>query len=215
MRDRAAEPTTARRTAIRRLARLVAVVVSSALAATALVGIGAAQTGALQASERTIKAAFLFKFAEYVDWPAAPIQPVDSPFGAAPVDPADSPFVFGVLGSGALADELLRMTADRTLDERPIRVRRLAARDVIDDLQVLFIAADQEDKVGELLSSARGRPILTVTETEGALANGSVINFTVNGERVRFEVSLGAAQVNSLRLNSRLLAVAERVYQSP
>jgi len=215
MRDRAAEPTTARRTAIRRLARLAAVVVSSTLAAAALVGIGAAQTNALQASEQTIKAAFLFKFAEYVDWPAAPVQPIDSPFGAAPVDPADSPFVFGVLGSGALADELLRMTADRTMDERPIRVRRLAARDVIDDLQVLFIAADQEDKVGELLSSARGRPILTVTETEGALANGSVINFTVNGERVRFEVSLGAAQVNSLRLNSRLLAVAERVHQAP
>ena len=215
MRDRAAEATTARRTAIRRLARLAVAVVSSALAVAALVETGTAQTNSLQASEQTIKAAFLFKFAEYVDWPAAPIQPVDSPFGAALVDPADSPFVFGVLGSGALADELLRMTADRTLDERPIRVRRLTARDVIDDLQVLFIAADQEDKLGDLLSSARGRPILTVTESEGALANGSVINFTVNGERVRFEVSLGAAQVNSLRLNSRLLAVAERVQQAP
>lgn len=214
MLDRAAERTTTRRTAIQRLARLAAVAVSSALAATALVGIGAAQPGALQASEQTIKAAFLFKFAEYVDWPAAPVQPVDSPFGAAPVDPADSPFVFGVLGSGALADDLLRMTADRTLGERPIRVRRLEADDVIDDLQVLFIAADQEGKVTDLLSSARGRPILTVTESEGALANGSVINFTVNGERVRFEVSMSAAQVNSLRLNSRLLAVAERVYQA-
>jgi hypothetical protein len=215
MLDRAAEPTTARRTAIRRLARLVTVVVSSALVATALVGIGAAQTDALQASERTIKAAFLFKFAEYVDWPPAPVQPVDSPFGNAPVEPADSPFVFGVLGSGALADDLLRMTVDRTVDQRPIRVRRLTPDDVIDDLQVLFIAADQKGNLDELLSSARGRPILTVTESEGALANGSVINFTVNGERVRFEVSLDAAQVNSLRLNSRLLAVAERVYQAP
>lgn len=215
MRDRAPERATARRTAMRRLVRLAAVVVSSALAATALVGVGTAQTSSVQASERTIKAAFLFKFAEYVDWPAAPVQPVDSPFGIAPVDPADSPFVFGVLGSGALADDLLRMTADRTMDERPIRVRRLAAGDAIDDLQVLFIAADQEDRVGELLSSARGRPILTVTESERALANGSVINFTVTGERVRFEVSLDAAQVNSLRLSSRLLAVAERVHQSP
>jgi uncharacterized protein DUF4154 len=215
MRDRAAERATPRRTVIPRLARIAAIVAASALAATALIGIGTAQTSAVQASERTIKAAFLFKFAEYVDWPAAPVPAVDSPFGVAPVEPADSPFVFGVLGSGALADDLLRMTADRTMDERPIRVRRLAAGDGIDDLQVLFIAADQEDKVGELLSSARGRPILTVTESEGALANGSVINFTLDGERVRFEVSLSAAEVNSLRLNSRLLAVAERVYQSP
>ncbi len=203
MHDRVPERTTARRTAMRHLARLAAVVVSSALAATALIGSGAAQTSALQASERTIKAAFLFKFAEYVDWPAPPVRRTDSPF------------VFGVLGSGALADDLLRMTADRTVDERPIRVRRVTPDDVIDDLQVLFIAADQKGKLDELLSSARGRPILTVTESEGALANGSVINFTVNGERVRFEVSLNAAQVNSLRLNSRLLAVAERVYESP
>jgi hypothetical protein len=215
MRDRAHERMTARRTATRRVARLAAAVISLALAATTLVEVGRAQTSSLQAAERTIKAAFLFKFAEYVDWPEAPVQPVDSPFGAAPVEPVDSPFVFGVLGSGALADDLLRMTEDRTLDARPIRVRRLAAGDAIDDLQVLFIAADQENRVGELLSSARGRPILTVTESDGALANGSVINFTTMGERVRFEVSLNAAEVNSLRLNSRLLAVAERVYQSP
>src|SRR5512134_501503 len=100
MRDRAPERLTARRTATRRVARLAATVISFALAATTLVGVGNAQTASLQATERTIKAAFLFKFAEYVDWPAAPVQPVDSPFGAAPVDPADSPFVFGVLGSG-------------------------------------------------------------------------------------------------------------------
>jgi hypothetical protein len=214
MHDRARERS-ARRAAIRHLARLAAFVVSSALVATALVGTGAAQTGSLQASERTIKAAFLFKFAEYVDWPAAPVQPVDSPFGVAPIDPADSPFVFGVLGSGALADDLLRMTADRTVNQRPIRVRRLTPGEVIDDLQVLFIAADERGRLDELLSSARGRPILTVTESEGALGNGSMINFTVTGERVRFEVSLDAAQASSLRLSSRLLAVAERVYQSP
>jgi hypothetical protein len=197
MRDRAGESTTARRPVIRSLERLARVALVSVLAATVLVGGGAAQ----QASERTIKAAFLFKFAEYVEWPATLAQR------------RDNPFVFGVLGSGALADDLLRMTTDRTMDERPIRVRRLDPDDVLDDLQVLFIAADQKNKLDELLSSARGRPILTVTESEGALTNGSVINFTVDGERVRFEVSLDAAEASSLRLNSRLLAVAQRVYQ--
>jgi hypothetical protein len=190
-------------TALRNLRRFAATSAAAALVAMALVGSGAAQPDALQASERTIKAAFLFKFAEYVDWPATPVQR------------PGSPFVFGVLGSGALADDLLRMTANRTLGERPIRVRRLDPGDVIDDLNVLFIAADEQAKLDELLASAKGHPILTVTESEGALTNGSVINFTVNGERVRFEVSLDAAQGNSLRLNSRLLAVAERVYQSP
>jgi hypothetical protein len=58
-------------------------------------------------------------------------------------------------------------------------------------------------------------PVLTVTESEGALAQGSIINFTLDEQRVRFEVSLYAAELSRIRLNSRLLAVAQRVSRSP
>lgn len=183
--------------------RCVATLALLVAAASAWLGIAQAQPGASQASERSIKAAFLYKFAEYVDWPAPP--------GVA----ADNPFTIGVLGSSALADDLLRMTVDRRVDERPVRVRRVTADDAIDDLQVLFIAADESERLGALLSPARGRPILTVTESAGALSDGSIINFTVMGERVRFEVSLAAAESSRLRLSSRLLAVAENVYERP
>jgi hypothetical protein len=154
------------------------------------------------ASERSVKAAFLYKFTEYVDWPAA-------------AGPQDAPFTIGVLGSGAFADELTRMTEDRSVNRRFIEVRRLNASDTVDDLQVLFVAGDQRGKLGELLAPAQGRPILTVTESEGALADGSIINFTVNGDRVRFEISLDAAGASRLKLNSRLLAVAQTIHQSP
>ncbi len=172
----------------------------AAVALYAFASHGAAQSNTPAASERSVKAAFLYKFAQYVDWPATTVRP------------ASEPFTIGVLGAGALADDLQRMTADRTLGERPIRVRRVTSGDPVDDLQVLFVAGEQRGRLGELLLPAQGRPILTVTDAEGALADGSIINFTVMGERVRFEVSLAAAESNQLRLNSRLLAVAERVY---
>jgi YfiR/HmsC-like len=160
-----------------------------------------AQPSVPRASEQTVKAAFLYKFAEYVDWPeAAEAQP-------------DGAFTIAVLGSGALADDLARMTVDRTVNKRPIRVRLLTADEAIDDVQVLFITDDQRDRLAALLAPIRSRPILTVTESEGALADGSIINFTVSGDRVRFEISLDAADSHRLHLSSRLLAVAEHVYQ--
>lgn len=187
--------------AFRRTVTLIAAVL--ALHGISRPGFTQPTAAATTASEQTIKAAFLYKFAEYVAWPATT--------AAGP----DIPFTIGVLGSASLADDLIRVTADRTVDQRPIKVRTVLNVDTIEDLQVLFVAGEQRNRLDELLGAVRGRPILTVTESEGALASGSVINFTVNGDRVRFEVSLDAAQSNQLRLNSRLLAVAAQVYQSP
>jgi hypothetical protein len=185
-----------------RWARLALLAWSAATACCWLAAPAVAQTSVVEASERSVKAAFVYKFTQYVDWPA------DS---AA----ANEPFTIGVFGSGAYVDELMRMTEDRSVSERLIRVRRVGDDDTVDDLQVLFVAGDQRGKVSELLATARGRPILTVTESEGALADGSIINFTRMGDRVRFEVSLPAAEANRLRLNSRLLAVAQAIRQAP
>ena len=184
-----------------RLARLVLLAAVTAIALTGVISGSVAQPTS-GASERSVKAAFLYKFTEYVDWPSTSAT-------------RDGPFTIGVLGSGAFADELLRMTEDRTVDRRSIRVRRVSPSDAVDDLEVLFIAAEQRARLSELLSPVRGRPILTVTESEGALADGSIINFTVAGDRVRFEISLDAAQASQLKLNSRLLAVAQSIHQSP
>lgn len=156
----------------------------------------------LRVSEQSVKAAYLYKFAGYVDWP-------DLPPGE-----AGAPINIGVVGSGSLADELARITVARTVNNRPIRVRRVTADVPLDEIQVLFIGAQERNRLDDWLSQARSFPILTVTESEGALSDGSIINFTVNDQRVRFEVSLSAADGSRLRLDSRLLAVAQRVYRS-
>ena len=85
-------------------------------------------------------------------------------------------------------------------------------------LETVMLHADgNQSRAAErgLLDSARSRPILTVTESAGALDAGSIINFTQENDRVRFEISLYAAEQSMLKLNSRLLAVADSVHRRP
>jgi hypothetical protein len=149
-------------------------------------------------SERSVKAAFLCKFAGYVEWPGDP-------------PPGAGTLTIGVLGSADMAGELTRITADRTVDDRPVRVRTIGEGDSLSGLQVLFVGAAEGVPLADSLSRARGLPILIVTDAPGALGSGSIINFTVEHDRVRFEVSLSAAERSGLKLSSRLLTVAQRV----
>lgn len=151
---------------------------------------------------RSIKAAFLYKFAGYVEWPDA-------------ADSGGSPLTIGVLGSEEMAEELARITAGRTVHERPVRVRRVGDGESLAGLQILYVGAAEAQGLVESVSPARGLPILVVTDSPGALATGSIINFTLEHDRVRFEVSLPAAEQSRLRLSSRLLAVAQRVQRTP
>ncbi|HET8692204.1 MAG TPA: YfiR family protein [Steroidobacteraceae bacterium] len=153
-------------------------------------------------SAQTVKAAFLCKFPGYVDWPAG-------------ADPADRPLTIGVLGSPAMADELVRLTSDRKVGERPVEVRAVKGGDSLAGLQVLYVGNGTAEELPQSLAPARSLPILVVTDAPGALASGSVINFTVERDRVRFEVSLPAAERSGLKLSSRLLAVAQRVEREP
>jgi hypothetical protein len=167
-----------------------------------IAGQGLTQDATLRVSERSVKAAFLYKFASYVEWPDTEAK-------------TDAPITIGVVGATDFARELAEITANRTVSSRRISVRRLTTDNSLDGLDILFIAKEERDHMSELLSAARDRPILTVTESDGALSSGSIINFTVDQDRVRFEISLYAAEKSQLRLNSRLLAVAQDVHRGP
>lgn len=154
---------------------------------------------ASDALEQQVKAAFLYKFAGYVEWPEAHLPR------------PDTPITIGVLGADALAAELSRLVAGRTVNNRAIAAKRLKPGDSLAGINVLFIGKEEIARLSQLLSLARPRAILTVTESEGALAQGSVINFTIAERRVRFEISLDSAEKSSLKLSSRLLSVAQQV----
>lgn len=152
--------------------------------------------------EAQIKAAFLYKFASYVEWPeTAFAQP-------------DTPLMIAVMGADLVASELVRAVASRRVNDRDVIVKRLATGDPVAGSHILFIGSSASAQLDKLLRAARP-PVLTVTESEGALAQGSVINFVVADRRVRFEISRGSASKNRLRLSSRLLAVARHVEDNP
>jgi hypothetical protein len=166
------------------------------LAAALLAPAATAQTGG---SEVQIKAAFLYKFGGFVEWPAGAFAS------------ADSPFAIGVLGAGAVAAELERITAGRTVQDRPISLRRVRRGESSGGLHVLFVGREEAARLPEILAAAQGEALLVVTESDNALAHGSVINFVAADEKVRFDVALPAAERGQLRISSRLLAVARKV----
>ncbi len=124
---------------------------------------------------------------------------------------ADTPITFGVIGDSVLADDLAKLVAGRTVDERALTVRRVKDGDPLDGVQVLFIGRAENTRLEHLARAAPGRPILMVTEAEGARAQGSIINFVVAEGRVRFAVSTENADKRSLKLSSRLLTVAQNM----
>jgi len=152
-----------------------------------------------RAAEHQVKAAFLYKFASYVEWP-------ESAFAR-----PDTPITIAVLGEEPLAVELEQAAAGRTVNDRRIAVRRVKAGESLAGIHILFVGKPESGRLGQIVQSALAQSILTVTESDGALAQGSVINFLVADRRVRFEISLQSAERSKLRLSSRLLAVAAQV----
>lgn len=149
--------------------------------------------------ESRVKAAFLYKFANYVEWPAAMFPT------------ADAPIRIAVIGADPVAAELGTMVTDRTVQGRPLAIRRLAANESIAGFHVIFIGAADAPSLRRAAQAAQAQATLVVTDFAGALELGSMINFALAERRLKFEIALDNAEKSGLRLSSRLLAVALRV----
>ncbi len=161
-----------------------------AIAQTSVFNSGAA------ASEERVKAAFIYKFLNYADWPPASF--------AKP----ESPYVIGVIGADAIADELAKISAGRSVNSRPAVIKKIQPGDALHGIHVLFIGKAERARQPQLLKQVQLQPILAITETEGALAQGSMINFLLIDDHVRFEVALEPVEKSGMKLSSRMLTVA-------
>lgn len=157
--------------------------------------VGSAGDAAESAAESSVKAAFLYKFPAYVEWPNRPHT---------------GPVEIGVAGNDAVRAALEEIAAGRTSDERAIRVRRVDGVASLGGLQVLFIGDGAAGASKEYLAAAHADSVLTVTE-HAADGQSGIIDFVLVNGRVRFTISLSAAQRANLKISSRLLAVAQDV----
>jgi hypothetical protein len=166
-----------------------------------LIGIaGVAQGQRTEASEASLKAAYLFKFAGYIEWAASDF---DSPA---------APLAIGVVGADDVAAELLRLVAGRNVAGHPVAVKRFAEGEAPRGVQMLFVGRDTP-RLPSIARAAQGQGILVVTDIERGLEMGAAINFVALGERMGFEVSLDSAEKSGHRISSRMLNVARRVVQ--
>lgn len=165
-----------------------------------LMASGVQAQGQATALERQVKAAYLFKFGAFVEWP-------DTSFAR-----PDSPMLIGVAGSEALAEELERMVAGRNVNGHPLKIRRVHPGEALADLHILYLDNGMDrNAMAAMLTAARGQSLLTVSDAPDALALGCMINFVVADEKLRFVVALRYVAPSRLRISARMLAVAHRV----
>lgn len=150
---------------------------------------------------RQVKAAYLYKFASYVEWPRRVFAR------------DDSPVVIGVIGDEPLAKELTRMVVGKTVDGRGLVVRQLQRDASLGGVHVLFVGRMHGKSLAAVLAATRGQPLLVVSDSREAQALGSMINFVVVDQRLRFEVALKPVADNGLKLSALILTAAYHVTQ--
>lgn len=153
----------------------------------------------LTAGEDEVKAAFVYRFGSFVEWPPA----------AFPDDA--SPFEIAIAGSDEVAAHLKTLTEARTMNGRAVVVRRVERVEDVGRPHVLFVGRAARRAFASLVGSVAGSPVLVITEIENGVAQGSMIDLVVDAERVRFDVAPDAAAAQELKISSRVLAIARRV----
>lgn len=149
-------------------------------------------------SAERVKAAFLYHFSTYIDWPESAADP-------------DATFSIAVLAAEPVAAELERFLPGHTIQGRPMQVHRLRSLADLGADEVLYIGADENRRLAEHLEQLETMPLLVVTDVPDGLRHGAMINFRIVDDRVRFEISLRAAQEAGLEMSSRLLSAAMSV----
>lgn len=151
------------------------------------------------AMERQVKAAYLYKFAGFVEWP-------DGSFAR-----PDSPLVIGVAGADALADQLELTVAGRNAGGHPLQVKRVRKGEPLAGVHILFVGAVDKAQAQDLLAASQSQSVLTVSDSEEAHALGSIIHFVIADDKLRFEVALKQALAARIKISARMLSAAYRV----
>jgi hypothetical protein len=151
------------------------------------------------ASPEEVEAAYLLKFAGYVEWTA-------SAFAS-----ANAPIVVGIVGSDRVYDVLAKLAPGRPVKGRPVEVRRLSTVAQAGEVHLVFVGPRAWDQLADWIAASRRSFFLLVTDAPKAIDRGATLAFVQAAHRIRFEASLTAAEQSRVKLSSRLLPIAERV----
>jgi hypothetical protein len=149
-----------------------------------------------QPSEHVVKAAFLFNFTKFVEWPDASFS-----------DP-HAPIVIGIVGDDPFGDSLARIISGQKAQGRAIVIVKYRRGDDLRHCHVLFISTSERFRAIQILSGLQQASVLTVSDIDGFAEAGGDMQFVMQENRVRFIVNLDAATQSKLRISAKLLALA-------
>ena len=150
--------------------------------------------------EYQVKAAFVYNFTQFVEWP-------DSAFAS-----KDSPFVVATVGADPFNGALEQAMAAKAVDDRTVTVQHFASVDSLGPCQLLFVPASQDSSAKALCDKLDGKPVLTVGESDGFLPAGGGIRFFFEDNRIRFEINPDPIATDGLKVSAKLMRLA-RIYK--
>lgn len=149
--------------------------------------------------EYQVKAAYLYNFTKFTDWP-------DNAFAS-----PNAPLVIGVVGDYPFGDTLDVLVKGEVVRGHPLVIKRLHDGDDLHGCHVLFICRNEKDHLSLLLQNLKGNPVLTVSDTDGFAGLGGMVNLVLVEEKVKLEINQTSAEGAGLKISAKLLKLARIV----
>ena len=149
-------------------------------------------------SEYQVKAAFIFNFAKFIEWPSHAFADMNAPL------------CVGVLGDNPFGKDLTGFLRDKTINNRPVVVKEVRSIAEAKACQVLFVSPSESKRAPEILRELSASNVLTISETERFITDGGMINFFREGTRIRFQINDQAAKNSGLKIASKLLELGRK-----
>jgi hypothetical protein len=163
----------------------------------------AAAADSLAAKEHQVKAAFVYNFAKFVEWPAGSFQNTNSPL------------VIGVMGKSPISAALEAAVKDRKINGRAILVKSIETAEAARETHLLFVAASEDKRVDNVLPALAGASVLTIGESDAFARESGMINFVLDGDKCRFDINMDSAERAGLKVSAQLQKLAKTVRRKP
>lgn len=165
------------------------------LVALALVATGFFNRVAAQEEVVQAKVKFIYNFTRYVEWPE---------------NAKSGDFVIYVYGSSELFNGLKTFTADKFIGNRPVKIQKIASASEIDNCHLLYVGFSKAKEIKDIKAKLSGKNTLIISERDGSLEDGAMINFIISEDKLTYEIKPNNATVAGLKLNSAIVNFAKR-----
>ncbi|MCH7567017.1 MAG: YfiR family protein [Nitrospirae bacterium] len=162
---------------------------------------GASSAYAESTREYQIKAAFLYNFAKFVEWPADRFTD------------ENSPMLLCVIGMDPFGPTLEQTVTGRKIKGRAIRIKRIKGINGLKRCHVLFVSSSERENIRDIVASLAGASVLTTGDMDRFANQGGIINLIKRGNKIRFEINSNAAAQSGLKLSSYLMGLASNIIE--